>query len=88
MTVEDHLARWALQDPTCIVTAAERAFIEDMRHYAAQGVGYGWMQQIVEWEWQSKGPGAWGPEYFEKVIARMSARSVPERDNFDPDGAW
>lgn len=74
MSVEDKLALW-LKQPGTVVTAAERQFIEDIRKAAANGVGYGWMQQIIEWEWQSKGPGAWGPEYFNREIERLEKRS-------------
>lgn len=70
MTVEERLNVF-LRQPGTFVTAAERQFIADMRKAAAAGVGYGWMQQITEWEWQSKDAvGAWGPEYFEKQLRR------------------
>lgn len=52
-TVEDRLAKW-LEQPGTFVTAAERQFIEDMRRARAAGVGYGWMQDIIGWEWESK----------------------------------
>jgi hypothetical protein len=66
MTLEDRLNQW-LRQPGTFMTPAEWQFIADMRKAAAAGVGYGWMQQIAEWEWQSKDPNsAWGPEYFEK----------------------
>lgn len=52
------------------MTAAERQFIADMRKAREAGVGYGWMQQVTEWEWQSKDAvSAWGPEYFEKRLS-------------------
>ena len=73
MTVEERLAEWEKQ-PGAKVSQAERNFIDDLRHYAAQGVGYGWMQQVIEWEWQAKDPtGAFGPEYFEKHRAEQVA---------------
>lgn len=68
MTLEDRLAEW-LKQPGTFVTPAEHQFIADMRKAAAAGVGYGWMQQVTEWEWQSKSDHAWGPEYFEKQRA-------------------
>lgn len=71
LTLEDRLNEWASQ-PGAIVTEAEVQFIEDMRKAAAANVGYGWMQQIIEWEWMSKGEGAWGPAYFQAEIARLS----------------
>jgi hypothetical protein len=70
-TLEDRLLEWQSQAPTCRVTNAERKFIADMRKAAECGVGYGWMQQAIEWEWQSKGEGAWGPEYFNQQIAEL-----------------
>lgn len=68
MSVEDKLAEW-LKQPNTVVTSAERLFIEHMREAAKHGVGYGWMQQVIEWEWQAKtGGGAFGPEYYERRI--------------------
>lgn len=75
MSLEDKLAKWA-QQPGAVVTAPERQFIEDMRKAARAGVGYGWMQQIIEWEWQSVGSEAWGPEIFNSENNRLRA----ERD--------
>lgn len=72
MSVEENLATW-LKQPGAFVTPAEQAFISDMRKAAAAGVGYGWMQQVIEWEWQSKGPGAWGPNYFRNRIKELEA---------------
>jgi hypothetical protein len=54
---------------------AEAQFILDMRCAAKRGVGYGFMQQVIEWEWQSKGPGAWGPEYFEQRIRELETKN-------------
>ena len=71
MTLEEHLDRF-LKQPGTFVTADERVFITHMRQAKAAGVGYGWMQQVIEWEWQSKGPGSWGPEFFAKEIARLT----------------
>lgn len=66
MTLEERLDQW-LKQPGTFVTEAERTFIADMRKARAAGVGYGWMQQVTEWEWQSHDPvGAWGPESFER----------------------
>lgn len=52
MTVEEILAQWQKQ-PGAVVTPAERQFIADMRKAAAAGVGYGWMRQVVGWEWKA-----------------------------------
>ena len=61
-TVEQYLAQWTAQSPTCVVTPSERRFIQDMRQAATSGVGYGWMQSIIEVEWRSKDEsGALGP---------------------------
>lgn len=74
-TVEEHLAEWAKQAPTCFVTPAERAFIADMRRAAASGVGYGWMQQMIEVEWNAMvAHGGWGPAYFERQITELRQR--------------
>jgi hypothetical protein len=76
MTLEDRLNGW-LKQPGTRVTPAERQFIADMRKAAAAGVGYGWMQQVTEWEWQSKDPiGAWGPESYEKELAQRRGESL------------
>lgn len=61
------LQQW-LTRPGTVITPAEIAFIHAMRASAAEGVGYGWMQQVIEWEWQEKGVGAWGPESFEAEL--------------------
>lgn len=71
MTLEEKLGEWEKQGPTAVVWPAERQFIDDMRKAAAAGIGYGWMQQVIEWEWQSKGPGAFGPEYYEKELRAL-----------------
>lgn len=69
-TVEECLDAF-LKQPNTFVTPAERQFIVDMRKAAAAGVGYGMMQQLIEWEWNSKAPGGWGPNYFGKEIQRL-----------------
>lgn len=76
-TVEEHLAEWAAQSPTCVVTRAEWDFIHQMRRSAAGGVGFGWMQGIIEVEWTAKhGAHGWGPRYFEATIARLRAENL------------
>lgn len=76
-TVEDRLGEWSKQ-PGAVVTDAQRQFIADMRSARESGVGYGWMQQIIEWEWQNKAPGSWGPEYFRAEIAAAHAEGRRE----------
>jgi hypothetical protein len=74
MILEERLAEW-LKQPGTALSAAELQFITDMRKAARKGVGYGWMQQVIEWEWQEVHPGsAWGPEYYEKEL-RAQRRS-------------
>lgn len=73
MTVEQKLDDW-LQQPGAFVTQDERQFIADMRKARSAGVGYGWMQQIIEWEWQSTGVGAWGPEHFQRRIQELEQK--------------
>jgi hypothetical protein len=71
-TVEEHLAAWAAQSPTCVVTSAERQFIADMRKAWSNDVGFGWMQSIIEVEWNARlGAHGWGPRYFEGRIAEL-----------------
>ena len=82
-TVEQRLNEW-LSQPGTVVSGPEREFISYMRKSAAQGVGYGWMQQVIEWEWKSKGSGSWGPEYFQAQLrdaqkARDAAVADAER---------
>lgn len=72
LTLEQRLAQWASQ-PGAFVTAAEWEFIQHMRDAARCGVGYGWMQQIIEWEWDEKSPHSWGPEYHERQLAALRA---------------
>ena len=72
-TLEQRLEKWQ-QRSGAAVSAAERRFIADMRYAACNGVGYGWMQQIIEWEWQNKSPHSWGPECYERELAACQAR--------------
>lgn len=72
MTAEDRLAKWS-EFSGMSVPQPESEFIADMRKAARAGVGYGWMQQIIEWEWQSVGSGAWGPELFNAENDRIHA---------------
>lgn len=77
MSIESKLAEWQAQGPECVVSQEERQFIADMRKASAAGVGYGWMQQVIEWEWQAsdKFPQcAWGPEYYERRVAELEGR--------------
>lgn len=84
-TLEDRLNEW-LKQPGTFVTREQLQFISDMRKARAAGVGYGWMQQVIEWEWQSLGTGARGPEYFNKELAAAREQSPPEGlANADPD---
>jgi hypothetical protein len=56
-TVEEILAIWEKQ-PGARVSNAERQFIRDMRKAADNRVGYGWMKQVIDWEWRCKYPEA------------------------------
>jgi hypothetical protein len=82
LTIEQRLVEWAKQ-PGAVVLPLEREFIEQMRDFAKLGCGYGWMQQVIEWEWQSKGLGAWGPEYFGKRIAELEKHHAQECNDVD-----
>lgn len=66
-TLEDRLSEF-LKQPDTSINAAERQFIDDIRRARASGVGYGWMQQVIEWEWQSVSRIAFGPEYYRTQI--------------------
>ena len=55
MTVEEILEEWAAQHGSRVYPE-EWAFIADMRKARAAGVGYGWMKQIIEWEWRANDP--------------------------------
>lgn len=73
-TVEERLAEWQAQSPACRTTGPEWQFIRMVRDAASKGVGYGWMQQVIEWEWQASCQGmAWGPEHFQQRIAELEA---------------
>jgi hypothetical protein len=66
-------------------TPAESRFLTCIREAASHGVGYGWMQQVIEVEWQAQGVGAWGPASFEEEIRRLTAeverlRHAPSAD--------
>ncbi len=73
LTVEQILNAWQSQSHVCRVTPAQRAFIAAMRVARAMGVGFGWMQQVIEWEWRyelsalGQSPeSAWGPLAYER----------------------
>ena len=65
------------------ISAADSQFIEDMRRAAANEVGYGFMQQVTEWEWQDKHDHSWGPEYFDAEIDRLSSEVKNLKYNID-----
>lgn len=58
------------------VSDADKLFIANMRHAAKNGVGYGFMQQITEWEWQDNGDYAWGPEFFAEERKTLTAEGT------------
>lgn len=79
-TVEEHLAAWAKQVDTCVIRPEEWAFVAGMRHAFRRGVGFGWMQQIIEIEWNAKhGSCAWGPRYFGEQIEKLRAEVLALR---------
>jgi hypothetical protein len=55
MTLEERLAEWEKQ-PGAVVSPAEKAFIRHMRLAADNGVGYGFMMQMIVWEWGAVDP--------------------------------
>lgn len=54
-TVEQILEIWERQ-PGAKVSMPEREFIQDMRAARHARVGYGWMLQVIEWEWRANDP--------------------------------
>lgn len=78
MPLPRKLVAWSKQ-PGAVVTPAERNFCDIVSQYREFGIGYGWMQQTIEWMWQEWAdahglPGsAWGPESFAKRIADLEA---------------
>ena len=54
-TVEQILVEWEKQ-PGAVVSPDEWQFIADMRKARSVGVGYGWMLQVIEWEWKANDP--------------------------------
>ena len=66
---------WEAQDPSvCRITTADLKYIIAVREAYSAGVGFGAMQQIVEWIWQENNPDlSWGPEYYNKKIDKLEA---------------
>ena len=51
MKAERHPSAHEMCSAQPLYTAAERRFVEAMNAAADDGVGFGWMQQVAEWEW-------------------------------------
>lgn len=78
--VERALADWAKQ-PGATITDATRQFVADMRKARAAGVGYGAMQQIIEWEWQDVDEAtAQGPQATMRALDELKAEIAELRD--------
>jgi len=72
MNADPHPSAHEMCSAQPLYTAAERRFVEAMNAAADDGVGFGWMQQVAEWEWRHRhGPGAWGPFYFQRRIEML-----------------
>jgi len=83
VSIEKKLQKFLKQPGAMPMTSHEHRFILDMRTAASNGVGYGWMQQIIEWEWQEKAPGmSFGPEYYETTIRNLEDQ-IQTRTNGD-----
>lgn len=73
------LQKW-LEQPGSVLTTGDRAFVEEVRTYARLGVGFGFMQQVIEWVWQEWAAqyglqgSSWGPEYFGARIAELETK--------------
>ena len=74
-TLEERQAEW-LKQPGSFITTHETDFISAMRAAAANGVGYGWMQQVIEWEWASKCDHAYGPEALSAALERERVKDA------------
>ena len=70
-TPEQRIDEWAKQ-PGAVRMPGTTEFLACVRQYAH--IGYGHMQQLIEWEWQSKAPGAWGPEHFHAELTAAEQR--------------
>src|SRR5262249_2076973 len=80
-----------LRQPGSVLLPGFREFVVAVREFAAHGVGYGFMQQVIEWIWQEKDPiGAWGPEFHSRMQAIQQERAeglCEERDEAERDRA-
>lgn len=83
MSVEEKIAEW-LKQPGTFVTAAEREFIERMRDSAAKGVGYGWMRQVIQWEWEHVIP-KYRTQGQAAGLDKPNAKHLPLLDKEDAD---
>ena len=91
MTAEQRLREWAKQ-PETAVSPAEWQFLAAVQQYAGRGVGFGFMAQVIEWEWQHYCErmgfpgGAWGPEYYDNRIRELEAELVAARQRAETEG--
>jgi hypothetical protein len=74
MTVEGYLVEWMTNNPGVRVAPAELQFISAMRQTRAGGIGFGWMMQIIELEWNAtcSAGGRW-PEALARRTAEVEA---------------
>lgn len=78
MRLPKKLTDWAAQCEGAMITEYELEFLRAVNRAADFGVGFGWMQQVIEWAWQEQSeidglPGSsWGPEYFGTKISDLS----------------
>lgn len=69
-----HQQPYSVLDPECV------KFVEQVHEFARRGVGYGFMQQVIEWIWQEETEkrygtnGAWGPEFFAAQIRELETK--------------
>lgn len=83
MELPTKLKEW-LKLPGARLLPREIEFIARMRESAATGVGYGFMQQVIEWEWQDRAIGSHGPEYFRKRIDELEKERDALRASITP----
>jgi hypothetical protein len=55
-----------------------RAFVEHVRQFRSEGVGYGMMRQILGWEWKAESPGMHQDDEVLAMLARLPVEK--ERD--------
>jgi hypothetical protein len=86
-TTEDRLLEFAVQNGMEDIPGTATNFIQILRAYQSLGLGYGFMIQLIEWEWQaSSGGESWGPEALNLQIKALSEEVQDLRDLLEANG--